>query len=531
MDPDQEFADEVLHRDNLPTAVTQTPLKSEDDPLKRLYSERDSPGATSSDNIPKCRIICASITTNMELTAQEKASLKKKGMPEWGYDFFTGLTNRISSASIEVKNEIKAVETRLQSSIDSKCNETLEKCIDKIAEVKVEHEVVEERVSDLEMDMAIMRDMFFEEQLQRAKDIMFSRKLNLLFCGFKENPMETEEHCEKLVRGQLGKMTVEGFPNLKDAKFLNIHRNGVYKPGQKQPRDIIVKFADEKERNAVLRGKQKCDNNIFVNQDLPWLISGIQRQLKPILKAIKGTPYQAKGRVVLKGDAIYVDNRRFTLETLTQIPKSLKFWVNNIKSNELCLVYHGNLSPFSNFFWAPIVILGIEYKFNEQYINGFKACFFKDRLTFRKIMACRNPYECKRLGQRVKGFNQKRWDAKAGDVAETVIRAKIEQSEFCRDFLLNNTKDLQIAEASAVSLWGCGFALDSDQVMDPVNWPRIGHAGRVLMDLRAELRAKMNNPPRPPPPPPLPVATVEGAAVNPLDVGATNDVEMEGLLQ
>lgn len=493
MDPDQDFADQVLHRDNLPIAVSSTPLKVEED-NKRKYSERDSPSASLPVSLPKCRIT----STKMELSTKEKATMKRKGMPEWGYDFFESLTSRIVSSCNDVKSEIKAVETRLQSSIDSKCEETLEKCIDKIAEVKVEQEVVEERVSYLETDIAVMRDLLYEEQLQRAKDNMFSRKLNLLFCGFKENPMETEEHCEKLVRGQLGKMQVEGFPNLKDAKFLNVHRNGTYKPGQKQPRDIIVKFAIEKERNAALKGRQKCDKNIYVNQDLPRLIAGIQRQLKPILKATKGTPYQTKGRVILKGDAILVDNKRFTLETLTQLPKSLKFWINNIRSSDLCLVWHGNLSPFSNFFWAPIVILGVEYKFNEQYINGFKAIFFGDKTTHSKIMACRNPYECKKLGLRVKGFNQAKWDEKAGDVAETCIRAKIEQNEFCRDFLLNNTQDLQLAEASAVSKWGCGFALDNDDVLNPDNWSRIGHAGRVLMDLRAELRAKMNNPPPPP---------------------------------
>ena len=56
-----------------------------------------------------------------------------------------------------------------------------------------------------------------------------------------------------------------------------------------------------------------CSKGVFINMDLPKVKSAIQHQLKPILKAIKGTSYQEKGRDILKPDCIIVDNKRYIL--------------------------------------------------------------------------------------------------------------------------------------------------------------------------------------------------------------------------
>ncbi len=230
-----------------------------------------------------------------------------------------------------------------------------------------------------------------------------------------------------------------------------------------------------------------CDSHVFIKQDIPEFISKIQRQLKPIFKAIKDTPYEEKGRVFLKGEAIIIDKRRFTLDTIMQIPSSCAFWASNVRSNDKCFVWHGNLSPFSNMFRCKVVIAGITYYYGEQYIHGFKAVKFGDRVTYRKIMASRDPYEMKTLSYDIKNFDQDEWNEVAESVANTVLTAKIKQSSYCRQFLLD-TKDLELAEAFPKSLWGCGFALGDDDVLDPMNWPRIGYAGKVLMNLRDELR-------------------------------------------
>ncbi len=499
---DESFANFVIPRDQVPTQVhvSSTPLKdnniqsgitqSKDTPHKdkpaRLYSERDSPSADSG-SVP-------SKQSRMELTKEEEAGLKEKGMPPWGFQFLQIMNNRIEESSKEIKSEIGKIqfdiqnlESRLETKIETKCDAVLEECMDKVTGLQYEVDHLNEKVSDAQLDINILQDMQYQDRLKAAKSEMYNRRLHLLFSGFPEKKGETNADCEKLVRGQLAKMEVEKFPNLKNARFLDCHRNGPYKRDQTEPRDIMVKLANLPEKKAILRGKMSCDPNIYIKQDIPAFIAQIQRQFKPIFKVIKDTPYQEKGRVFLKGEAIIIDKRRYTLDMITQIPSTLPFWSSNVRSNDKCFVWHGNLSPFSNMFRLKVVIAGVLYYYGEQYIQGFKAVKFDDRETYRKIMASRDPYEMKRLSYDIKGFNQEEWNKCAEDVCKTVLKAKITQSSYCRQFLLD-TRDLELAEAAPKSLWGCGFALSDDDVLDPINWPRIGYAGKVLMDLRAELR-------------------------------------------
>ncbi len=503
---DESFANFVMPRDTIPTQVhmSSTPFKDtnnqpglnlpKDTPQKagRLYSERDSPSATSEQNQPPEKL------SRMELTEQEAAGLKKKGMPPWGFQFIEILNNRLDQTSKEITSEIKCevgkvqvdiqnLESRLETKIETQCDAVLEECLDKVVGVQYEVDHLTEKVSDIQLDVNILQDMQYKDRLQQAKSEMYNRRRNLLFSGFPEKRGEKDSDCEKLVRGQLAKMQVDKHPNLKAARFVDCHRNGPYKRDQTSPRDIIVKFVNFPEKKAALRGKMSCDPNIYVKQDIPPFIAQIQRQFKPIFKVIKDTPYQEKGRVFLKGEAIIIDKKRYVLDTITQIPSSLPFWNSNVRSNDKCFVWHGNLSPFSNMFRLKIIIAGVLYYYGEQYIQGFKAVKFNDRYTYRRIMASRDPYEIKRLSYEIENFDQDEWNKCAEDVANTVLKAKVTQSKFCRNFLLD-TKDLELAEASAKSLWGCGYSLDDDEVLDPINWNRIGYAGKVLMDLRADLR-------------------------------------------
>ena len=488
---DESFANFVFHQSQKPVPVTSTPLKtdnnSESRGIPRKWTERDSPGANTSGQPEKIR------PPTMASIDDQKTKMLAEGMPTWGLLLFESINSRFD----EVDNSISKLETSVNSSIETKCKEVKDDCYREIEKVQDQVDNIVEDVTGLNFHVAMMREAIWDLQDEQARNEMFQRKRNLLFAGIKEVPNESESDLEEKVRAQLGRMKVEGHPNLKDAPFDNIHRNGVYKPNQSKPRDIIVKFKNIKQKSATLRGKMSCSKGVFINMDLPKVKSSVHRQLKPILKAIKGTPYQEKGRVVLKPDCILVDNKRYTLDTIMTLPANLMFWTSNVKSSLECYAWHGNMCPFSNFFWAPIIILGILYLFAEQYIAAERARFFGDDDTLKKILMSRDPYECKTLGHRVKDFDQSKWDDRAGSVADTVIRAKVNQHDFIKQFLLN-TGDKKLAEAAEDSLWGCGLKLDDPNVVKYDKWLRVGHAGRVLMSIRSELRSPPNSPPRMP---------------------------------
>ncbi len=507
---DESFANFVIHQDNIPTPVASTPLKLDSERgTPRKYSERDSPGASlpvqpekklSSEKPPaesaSLPVQSQTKSSSMELSPKERELMKKKGMPDWGFILFDSLTSRLSmvkeetSVSIEkVSSSISTLETSLKETVEIKCKEVKEECMSEIERVQDQVSDIAESVRNANFQVSMMREAIWDCIDQQAKSDMFSRKHNLLFAGFKEDKDETESDLLEKVRGQLGQMDVEGFPNLKDAPIVNIHRNGVYKRGQTRPRDVIVKFRDIKHKGAALRGKMKCSKNIYINLDLPKPMSAVHRQLKPILRTLEGTPYKEKGRVILKPDCIIVDNKRYTLYTIMELPSNFMFWSSNVRSNETVFAWHGNMCPFSNFFWAPIIIAGILYLFCEQYIAAERAILFDDQESLKKILMSRDPYECKKYGHLIKGFDQEEWDAKAPEVANTCIRAKVNQHKFIKDFLMS-TGDKKLAEADKDSKWACGISLDDKKLLDFDAWKRIGHAGKVLMNIRDELKPK-----------------------------------------
>lgn len=62
---------------------------------------------------------------------------------------------------------------------------------------------------------------------------------------------------------------------------------------------------------------------------------------------------------------------------------------------------------FSNLFC--LVLLGVNYASAEQYYMCHKALHFKDLAAADAIMRTSNPKAAKRIGARVRGFDQRAW--------------------------------------------------------------------------------------------------------------------------
>ncbi len=361
-------------------------------------------------------------------------------------------------------------------------------------------ENLEERVDDIRegmVDMSVDIDIIREKANRQREELndlgIRSRENNLLFAGFPENRAESDEDMETLVREQIAKITdpeiLKKHPNLKDAVITKIHRNKQFKPDQSRPRDIIVKFLNYKERCAIMKGKKAIDEGIFVNPDYPPAVVFAERTLKPILSIVKGTPYGEKKRVKLIAGVLFVDNKRFTLHNLVALPSAIKFYQNSIKSSFEVLAWFGILSIFSNFFWAPMVIDGKEFANSEQFIQYCKALFFHDRYRMRLLLSTTDPYECKRIGHKIDGFNQDKWDEQAPKVCNKALREKVDQNSFVKQFLIS-TGDKILAEAAPNSKWACGLKLKDNNILDITKWERVGHGGMVYMQIRSEITGR-----------------------------------------
>ena len=83
---------------------------------------------------------------------------------------------------------------------------------------------------------------------------------------------------------------------------------------------------------------------------------------------------------------------------------------------------------FSQWYDVYFEVDGIQYHTTEQYMMASKARLFGDEDTFAVIMNATTPFEYKKLGREVKGFDATIWDEKKLDIVVEGNKAKFGQN-------------------------------------------------------------------------------------------------------
>jgi len=143
--------------------------------------------------------------------------------------------------------------------------------------------------------------------------------------------------------------------------------------------------------------------------------------------------------------------------------------------------FRGRWAFLSNFHPAPFVLGSIEYPTSEHAFNALKTTDIDARLS---IATASTPREAKRLGRMVR--LRPNWDERVRfDAMKAVLRAKFTCHPGRVEALLS-TGDALLIEGNTWhdQTWGdcrCGGAACAE--------PGANHLGRLLMELRTELRA------------------------------------------
>ncbi|BFU24632.1 protein T24A6.7, putative [Entamoeba histolytica HM-3:IMSS] len=153
------------------------------------------------------------------------------------------------------------------------------------------------------------------------------------------------------------------------------------------------------------------------------------------------------------------------------------FWKPSIEEevNKSCL---GNWYP-SEFDYD-----GIHYYFCEQFLMGCKAKLFGDDQIFKLILDSRNPYEMKKLGKKVKGFNQEVWDEYKAAVMFEGGLAKFTQNPQLRRFLMETGDDILVEASKFDAVWGIKMEESDERANDPHQWCGENILGFTLMSIR-----------------------------------------------
>ena len=135
--------------------------------------------------------------------------------------------------------------------------------------------------------------------------------------------------------------------------------------------------------------------------------------------------------------------------------------------------FRGEYYFLSNFYEIPVIFDGITYQNNEAVFQAQKCSVYNDRKQFSFL----NASEAKKLGRKVS--LRPDWEEVKIGIMREIVREKFEQHPKLAEKLLA-TGDSYLEEGNT---WG-------DRVWGTVNGQGANNLGRILMEIREELKEK-----------------------------------------
>ena len=139
---------------------------------------------------------------------------------------------------------------------------------------------------------------------------------------------------------------------------------------------------------------------------------------------------------------------------------------------------------FSTFFPAVFWDDGDRHYSLEGYFQYQKAKKFGDTESMEKIINTKSPSIQRKLGQKIKGFDEKVWASVRDEVMRTGLRLKFEQNDGLRHRLLMTHKAWLCEATANEKYWACGLNLNDKNLPNKDVWPGKNTLGVMLMQLR-----------------------------------------------
>jgi hypothetical protein len=159
------------------------------------------------------------------------------------------------------------------------------------------------------------------------------------------------------------------------------------------------------------------------------------------------------------------------------------------------VLFWGDQDIYSNFYPVEFEISGHHFYWSEQAFMWLKALWFADHDLAQTLLLLappnNKPIHAKKIGRTIKGFNEEEWAKVREECMFRACLAKFQQNVKLSEQLLN-TGDRVLVEASPYDkIWGIGLAEDNADAQDPDKWQGLNLLGKVLMNVRHELKMKL----------------------------------------
>ena len=138
----------------------------------------------------------------------------------------------------------------------------------------------------------------------------------------------------------------------------------------------------------------------------------------------------------------------------------------------------------SQWYQCPFVVEGQYYNCTEQYMMAEKARIFGDEEIRQQILAEYSQMAMKKLGRKVRNYDDEIWKEKRFDVVVKGNIAKFSQNEKLLDFLLSTDDKILVEASPKDTFWGIGLDESSFEAIQPRKWIGENLLGFALMEVR-----------------------------------------------
>ena len=142
----------------------------------------------------------------------------------------------------------------------------------------------------------------------------------------------------------------------------------------------------------------------------------------------------------------------------------------------------------SNFEKCYIKYKGHLFATTEQAFMWEKAIFFNDHESASKILREENPAKAKKLGREVKNFDDSKWSKVCYEIMYKINYEKYFQNTRLKNILLNTGDKILVETNFRNTRWAIGLPAEDDRVLDESQWQGENLLGKILMQVRQELK-------------------------------------------
>lgn len=161
------------------------------------------------------------------------------------------------------------------------------------------------------------------------------------------------------------------------------------------------------------------------------------------------------------------------------------FWGHQDRENKL------GKACLSQWYMCNFMVGDLFFNCAEQYMMAEKAYMFGDEDVYNQILQEYNQMNIKKLGRKVRNFNDYVWKGNRMSVVIEGNLAKFSQNENLRNFLLSTGDEILVEASPKDTVWGIGLEETSPDAINPRNWKGENLLGFALMEVRDILQGNV----------------------------------------